>query len=103
MNCVSGNNGHYLCVNKYCEVPNSFVCADTNDLCKEDHESCSLISLSYVLKKSHFNPTNTKHETLIPLYDKAKLLSTLISNMLSSVALSKDIDRMLTSGKGLSG
>lgn len=93
MNCVSGQKGHFLCINRNCEVKNSFVCADPEDECKEKHECCSLISLSYLLKKSQTdnNPRNknNRYDKLVPIYDKAKTIATIISNALASFNIIK--------------
>ena len=34
MNCVSGQKGQFLCINRNCEVRNCFVCSDPEDTCK---------------------------------------------------------------------
>lgn len=102
MKCISGNSGQFVCVNRGCELGNVFVCADPTDRCKDAHESCSLLNLAYILKKSQGQPTSNRYETLIPIYDKAKSITNTISAILSLVAMSRDIDKMLTSGMPLS-
>lgn len=101
MKCISGNNAIYLCVNKYCEENNSYVCSDTKDLCKESHEACSLVSLSYIMKKVSNYGSSRKYEALRPLHDSAKSITAQINSIISSTNLSMDIDNMLNSGKNL--
>ena len=37
MKCVSGGEAQYLCVNRYCDLLNAFVCSQPSDRCKENH------------------------------------------------------------------
>ena len=60
------------------------------------------MNLAYILRKSQGQPTSNRYETLIPIYDKAKSITNSISSILSLVAMSRDIDKMLTSGMPLS-
>lgn len=71
MNCVSGNKGHFLCINRNCEYKNCFICSDPEDKCKDNHESCSLINLGYLLKKSKADSgvrKNNRYDKLVPIY-----------------------------------
>ena len=52
-----------------------------------------MISLSYLLKKSQTdnNPRNknNRYDKLVPIYDKAKTIATIISNALASFNIIK--------------
>ena len=106
MKCVTGNNAQFVCINKECEMKNAYVCANPDDGCKANHEPCSLISLSYLLKKTR-NETSSKSKDnkfskLVPMYEKAKHIATTINHALVAANFVKEINMMLEDGGPLS-
>ena len=98
MKCISGHQPHFLCINKDCHVTNSCVCADPEDDCKASHEPCSLISLSYILKRTRNLSVNNKSRTLsklIPIYEKAKHIASTINAALAATNFVREINTML--------
>lgn len=105
MKCISGHSAEFLCINQSCSARNAFMCSNPQDECRDSHESCSLINLPFLLKKSHHerpsknNPS--RYEQLIPLKEKTKAISRMITSALSSASSNKDIHDMLEGGKML--
>ena len=88
MKCVSGAEAQYLCVNRYCDLLNSFVCSQPSDRCKDNHESCALLSLSFILKKAQMQSFHSsKFDALIVLQNQMKIILNHIDNILSSTVL----------------
>lgn len=106
MKCVTGNTAQFVCINKECEMRNAYVCSVAEDGCKINHEPCSLISLSYLLKKTRSEASSkskdNKFSKLVPMYEKAKTIATTINQALAAANFIKEINNMLEDGGPLS-
>lgn len=93
MRCVTGNQAQFVCINKQCEMRNPYICANPEDGCKVNHEPCSLISLSFLLKKTRSETSSksqdNKFSKLVPMYEKAKHIAATINSALYAASMLK--------------
>ena len=106
MRCVTGNQAQFVCINKDCEMRNAYVCSNPEDGCKLHHEPCSLVSLSYLLKKTRTETSSkskdNKFSKLLPLYEKARHVAGTINSALAAAHVVREINMMLEDGGPLS-
>ena len=102
MKCVSGAEAQYICVNRYCDLGNSFICSQPSDRCKNNHESCALLSLSYIMKKAQTQSVNSsRFDALMVLQDKLKEMINSIGEVLSSALLLREINKIISQSSPL--
>jgi hypothetical protein len=98
MTCVNHKEAEQVCINPECKATCSYICFEGGDTCRNEHESCSLAFLSFLLRKSNKvigKAHDIQIEKLINFHAHAKKTIDSLSVFLESYHLLTSVKQIL--------
>jgi hypothetical protein len=98
MTCVNHKEAQQVCLNPDCRATCSYICFESGDTCRDDHESCSAAFLSYLLRKSNkiiAKAHDFQVEKLINFHNNAKRILESLGTFLESYHLLSAVRQIL--------